>query len=85
VQEELIDQEAIFIDATKIETNANKIMFVWKELIEKYHQSLIEKSNQLYSELLENEIIPEIKRKCDVQLSLEELAQLIQKLDNVVT
>ena len=30
VQEELIDQEAIFIDGTKIEANANKFTFVWK-------------------------------------------------------
>ncbi|MCM3708907.1 IS5/IS1182 family transposase, partial [Cytobacillus firmus] len=53
--------------------------------IEKYHQSVIEKSNQLYSELLENEIIPEIKRESDEQLSLEELNQYVQKVDEVVT
>ncbi|MCM3708911.1 IS5/IS1182 family transposase, partial [Cytobacillus firmus] len=52
---------------------------------EKYHQSVIEKSNQLYSELLENEIIPEIKRESDEQLSLEELTQYVQKVDEVVT
>ena len=65
VEEKLIDQEAIFIDGTKIEANANKFTFVWKKSIEKYHQSLIEKSNQLYNELLENEIIPEIERESD--------------------
>ena len=85
VEEKLIDQEAIFIDGTKIEANANKFTFVWKKSIEKYHQSLIEKSNQLYNELLENEIIPEIERESEEQLSLEELAQLVQKVDDVVT
>ena len=85
VEEKLIDQEAIFIDGTKIEANANKFTFVWKKSIEKYHQSLIEKSNQLYNELLENEIIPEIERETDEQLSLEELAQLVEKVDDVVT
>lgn len=85
IEEKLIDQEAIFIDGTKIEANANKFTFVWKKSIEKYHQSLIEKSNQLYNELLENEIIPEIERESDEQLSLEELAQLVQKVDDVVT
>ncbi|MEK5520862.1 IS1182 family transposase [Heyndrickxia sp. FSL W8-0423] len=84
IEEKLIDQEAIFIDGTKIEANANKFTFVWKKSIEKYHQSLIEKSNQLYDELLENEIIPEIERESDEQLSLEELAQLVQKVDDVV-
>jgi transposase len=85
IEENLIDQEAIFIDGTKIEANANKFTFVWKKSIEKYHQSLIEKSNQLYTELFENEIVPEIERECDEQLSLKELSQLIQKVDNVVT
>lgn len=85
IEEKLIDQEAIFIDGTKIEANANKFTFVWKKSIEKFHQSLIEKSNQLYNELLENEIIPEIERESDEQLSLEELAQLVQKVDDVVT
>ena len=85
IEEKLIDQEAIFIDGTKIEANANKFTFVWKKSIEKYHHSLIERSNQLYNELLENEIIPEIEREGDEQLSLKELAQLVgQKVDNVV-
>ncbi|MEK5440594.1 IS1182 family transposase [Fredinandcohnia sp. FSL W7-1320] len=85
VEEKLIDQEAIFIDGTKIEANANKFTFVWKKSIEKYSESLIEKSNQLYNELLKNEIIPEIERENTEQLSLEELTQLVQKVDEVVT
>jgi len=84
VQENLIDQEAIFIDGTKIEANANKFTFVWRKSIEKYHQGLIEKSNQLYNELLENEIIPQIERENEEQLSLEELAQIVEKVDEIV-
>lgn len=84
VHEKLIDQESIFIDGTKIEANANKFTFVWKKSIEKYHNSLIEKSNQLYSELLEKEIIPEIERESDEQLSIEELSQIVQKVDDVI-
>ncbi|WP_214484989.1 transposase, partial [Bacillus sp. SM2101] len=85
IEEKLIDQEAIFIDGTKIEANANKFTFVWKKSIENYHESLIEKSNQLYNELLKNEIIPEIQRETAEQLSLDELAQLVRKVDDVVT
>ncbi|MCM3707169.1 transposase, partial [Cytobacillus firmus] len=85
VEEKLIDQEAIFIDGTKIEANANKFTFVWRKSIEKYHKGLMEKSNQLYNELLKNEIIPEMERETDEQLSVEELAQLFQKVDEVVT
>nr|MBO2504469.1 IS5/IS1182 family transposase [Bacilli bacterium] len=80
VEEKLIDQEAIFIDGTKIEANANKFTFVWKKSIEKYNQSLIEKSNQLYNELLEKEIIPEMERENEGELSVEELAQMVQQV-----
>jgi transposase len=85
VQENIIEQEAIFIDGTKIEANANKFTFVWKKSIEKYHQGLIEKSNQLYNELLEKEIIPEIERENEEQLSIEELTQVVQKVDEVIS
>jgi len=85
IEEKLIDQEAIFIDGTKIEANANKFTLTWKKSIEKCHQSLIEKSNQLYNELLEYKIIPEMERESAEQLSLEELGQLVQKVDEVVT
>jgi len=36
VSEEIIDQEAIFIDGTKIEANANKFTFVWKKSTTKF-------------------------------------------------
>ncbi|MDZ5474683.1 IS1182 family transposase, partial [Bacillus sp. 31A1R] len=84
VEEKLIDQEAIFIDGTKIEANANKFTFVWKKAVEKHHQKLVEKSNQMYDELLEKEIIPELKREEEEQLSIEELTQIGEKLEEVV-
>ena len=84
VEEKLIDQEAIFIDGTKIEANANKFTFVWKKAVEKHHTNLVEKSNKLYDELLEHQIIPEIKRESDEQLSIEELSQVAHYLEEVV-
>ena len=85
VQEKLIDQEAIFIDGTKIEANANKFTFVWKKSIEKHHNGLIEKSNRLYDELFEKEIMPEIERESKEELTLEELAQMVGKVDEVIS
>ena len=85
VQEKFIDQEAIFIDGTKIEANANKFTFVWRKSIEKYHNGLIEKSNQLYDELLEKEIMPEIERENEKELALEDLAQMVEKVDEVIS
>jgi hypothetical protein len=84
VQENLIDQEAIFIDGTKVEANANKFTFVWKKAVNKYHGKFVEKSNQLYNELFENQIIPEIKREKEEQLSIEELIQFAENLEEVV-
>ncbi|WP_050614516.1 IS1182 family transposase [Bacillus testis] len=85
VQEKIIDQEAIFIDGTKIEANANKFTFVWKKSIEKYHQGLIEKSNHLYKELLKNEIMPQIVQESEEELTLEELTQIVEKVDEVIS
>jgi len=84
VQEKIIDQEAIFIDGTKIEANANKFTFVWKKAVEKHHHNLVEKSNQLYNELLEKQIIPALQREDEEQLSMEELTQIAEKLEEVV-
>ncbi|PIC70609.1 transposase, partial [Sporosarcina sp. P17b] len=63
VQKQLIDEEAIFIDGTKIEANANKFTFVWRKSVERYSSGLVERSSQMYEELLEKEIIPEIERE----------------------
>src|SRR5699024_1700499 len=41
VQEKEIDVEAIFIDGTKIEANANKFTFVWRKSVERYSSNLI--------------------------------------------
>ncbi|WP_188386408.1 IS1182 family transposase, partial [Ornithinibacillus halotolerans] len=84
VQEKQIDEEAVFIDGTKIEANANKFTFVWRKSIEKYSANLVEKSNQMYDELLEQEIIPEIERESSDELSTEELQKIVEKLDNTV-
>ncbi|WP_339236632.1 IS1182 family transposase [Oceanobacillus sp. FSL W7-1281] len=84
VEKELIDAEAIFIDGTKIEANANKFTFVWRKSIERYQAKLIEKSNTLYEELVEKEIIPEIERESPETLSTKELQQIAGNLDKSV-
>ena len=84
VEEKLIDQQAIFIDGTKIEANANKFTFKWKKSIEKYQANLIEKSNQLYEQLLEEQVIPAIERENSEQLSVQELQEMASALEEVV-
>lgn len=84
VQKDLIDHEAIFIDGTKIEANANKFTFVWRKAVERYSESLIKKSNAMYDELIENEVIPEIERENPEQLSIKELSKIEEKLEEKV-
>src|SRR5690606_14709082 len=84
VKEELIEEEAIFIDGTKIEANANKFTFVWRKSVEKYNKKLIEKSNQMYDELIEKQIIPEIERDDYDELSIEEMKEIVEKLSEKI-
>src|SRR5699024_6553895 len=79
-----IDAEAIFIDGTKIEANANKFSFVWRRSTERYSANLVEKSNNAYEELLEKEIIPAIKRENPEELSTGEIEAIIEKLDETI-
>ena len=81
VKEEIISAETIFIDGTKIEANANKFTFVWKKSVDKYHQKLMEKSNKLYDELLEQEIIPELVRENEDELTAEELTTILEAVE----
>lgn len=85
VQEQMIDEDVIFIDGTKIEANANKFTFVWKKSVINYHQKLIEKSNRLYDELLEQEIIPELVRENEQELTVEELYFLLDSVEKTIT
>ena len=84
IEEKCIDQQAIFIDGTKIEANANKFTFVWKKSVLKYHTSLIEKSNELYDQLVKDQIMPAIEKDNEEQLSIEELKEVASALQTVV-
>ncbi|SET78576.1 transposase, IS4 family [Oceanobacillus limi] len=84
VKEEKIEEEAIFIDGTKLEANANKFTFVWRKSVEKYSASLVDKSNQVYEELIEKQIIPEIERDDFDELSIEEMKEIVEKLSEKI-
>src|SRR5699024_5517135 len=84
IEEKEIDAEAIFIDGTKVEANANKFTFVWRKSTERYSENLIEKSNHAYEELLKKEIIPAIERENPEELSVDELETIVEKLDKTI-
>lgn len=83
VTQKLIDEEAIFIDGTKIEANANKYTFVWKKSINNYEESLTNKSKELYHQLVQEQIIPAIQNE-DEQLHLEDITEITNSLETEV-
>lgn len=79
-----IDEEAIFIDGTKIEANANRYTFVWRRAVEKHHAALVEKSNQMYDELMADQVIPEIERESPDALTVQELEHIAARLEETI-
>ncbi|PNZ56373.1 IS5/IS1182 family transposase, partial [Staphylococcus condimenti] len=63
VENQYIDEEAVYIDGTKIEADANKYSLVWRANTERYSKANLEKSEAAYEELLQKEIIPNIKEE----------------------
>ncbi|MDF7637847.1 IS1182 family transposase [Lactobacillus sp. ESL0791] len=59
-EERLIREDAIFIDRTKIEADANKYTFVWKRAVEKFHAKLKVNAAELYDELIQKKVIQAI-------------------------
>ena len=76
-----INEEAIFIDGTKLEANANRYTFVWRKSIERHSASLVDKSNRIYDNLVEQDILPEIERESPDELTLSELEHMGEALD----
>ena len=53
----LVQNDAVFIDGTKVEADANKYSFTWRRAVEKYHGKLKEKAAHFYEELVEKRVI----------------------------
>ena len=56
LKQNLIDNNSIFIDGTKVEANANRYTFVWKKSIQNHESKLNENSKALYRDLVEEKI-----------------------------
>ncbi len=55
--------EALYIDGTKIEADANKFSFVWRKATNQYEASLDKQSNEFYQTLYKEEILPSLKEE----------------------
>ncbi|EVV14034.1 hypothetical protein U421_02551 [Staphylococcus aureus M74952] len=84
LKQNLIDNNSIFIDGTKVEANANRYTFVWKKSIQNHESKLNENSKTLYRDLVEEKIIPEIKEDGDSDLTIEEIDLIGSHLDKEI-
>lgn len=63
ITNQVIENEAIFIDGTKIEADANKFSFVWRKSVNRYETSLDKQSEAFYQTLYQEEIVPWLKEE----------------------
>ena len=81
----LIESDAMFIDGTKIEANANKYTFVFRKNIDRHESAVLEKSKAKYEALVESEVIPEMIRESEGPLTASELAHIHTQLTDTET
>ena len=84
VDNRIIDDEALFIDGTKIHADANKYSFVWRKSSEKYEASLDTKSRKLYQELIQDKVDIAINEETD-PTSVAGLTAAAAALDQEIT
>ena len=86
---DLIKNDAVFIDGTKIEADANKYSFTWKKSVQKYHNNLKEKASALYEELVEKQVIKSmdletVQSSSGMELISENITEEIAKLNEEI-
>ncbi|HEM3636818.1 TPA: transposase, partial [Streptococcus suis] len=78
----LIEDEALFIDGTKVEADANKYSFTWKKAVERYEDALNGNISALYDKLIQEGVNTALsKEEC---LTSEGLNQLLQETEQVL-
>ena len=78
ITNQVIDNEAIFIDGTKIEADANKFSFVWRKATNRYETALDKQSNEFYHALYKEEILPYLKEESHSDGLTEEIAHHLE-------
>ena len=86
---DLIKDDAVFIDGTKIEADANRYSFTWKKSVQKYHNNLKEKASALYEELVEKQVIESmdletVQSSSGMELISENITEEIAKLNEEI-
>lgn len=72
----MIEDDALFIDGTKLEADANLYSFTWKRAIDKYEAALNGKISQLYDQLIQEGVnLALSKEERETSQGLEELLE----------
>ncbi len=65
IDNNLLSDEAIFIDGTKILADANKYSFVWRKSTEKFESKLDQKTRNLFKDLIQNKVNLAVESEMD--------------------
>ena len=79
----LVDNDAIFIDGTKLEANANKYTFVFRKRVEKSQARLRAQSKAMYETMYEKQIIPALLEESESPVTAEDLHTMHQALTSI--
>lgn len=81
----LIEDEALFIDGTKLEADANLYSFTWKKAVEKYETALNGNISKLYDKLVQEGVdVALSKEECETSEGLKVLLEKTEEaLDEV--
>ncbi|WP_093649778.1 IS1182 family transposase [Streptococcus varani] len=72
----MIEDDALFIDGTKLEADANLYSFTWKRAVDKYEEALNGKISELYDQLVQESVnIALSKEERETSQGLEELLE----------
>lgn len=78
----LIEEDALFIDGTKVEADANKYYFTWKKAVTRYESALNGNISDLYDQLIQEGVNTALsKEEC---LTSEGLYQLLQETETLL-
>src|SRR5699024_6297420 len=82
-EQDLVSDEAIFVDGTKIKADTNKYSFVWRKATEKNEAKLDQKTSDLYDEMIQAGVDTSIE--AEEGLSPQQLQQLATDLDHQIS
>ncbi len=82
----LIQKDALYIDGTKLQADANIYSFTWKKAIDRYEANLVKKMAEMYEELLQSNVIialseEELEGLQDIEKMIESLDEALQEVE----